>query len=138
MKSFIAFTALLAIASAQLGRPQAAAPRVASDERNAKILRYDNEIGPDGSFSYVLETDNGISAQAQGTPRDFGGNPPIIPVVIQGGFAWSSPDGKPVSISYEADENGYRAFGDAIPTSPPIPAYIARAVEYLTKLQKKK
>ncbi|CAB3221343.1 unnamed protein product [Arctia plantaginis] len=137
MKSFIAFTALLAVASAQLGKPQAA-PRVASDDKDAQILRYDNDIGPDGSFAYVVETNNGISAQAQGTPRDFGGNPPIIPVVIQGAFAWNSPDGKSVAISYEADENGYRPSGDAIPTPPPIPALIAKAIDYVAKLQKKK
>lgn len=53
------------------------------------------------------ETDNGISAQAQGTPRDFGGNPPNVATVIQGSFGWIS-DGKQISISYEADENGYR------------------------------
>lgn len=55
-----------------------------------------------------FETNNGISAQAQGTPRDFGGNPPVVPVVSQGSFAWTSPEGQPIVITYIADENGYQ------------------------------
>lgn len=56
---------------------------------------------------HSFETDNGIAAQAQGTPRDFGGNPPVVPVVSQGAFSWTSPEGVPISITYIADENGY-------------------------------
>lgn len=53
------------------------------------------------------ETDNGIAAQAQGEPRNFGGNPPVVADVAQGSFSWTSPEGKVVSITYVADENGY-------------------------------
>lgn len=61
-------------------------------------------------FGYVwrFEIDNGISSQAQGSPRDFGGNPPIVPVVIQGSYSFVAPDGQQVAISYVADENGYQ------------------------------
>lgn len=54
------------------------------------------------------ETNNGIAAQEQGTPRNLGGNPPAIPVVAQGSYAYTSPEGVPVSITYTADENGFR------------------------------
>lgn len=54
------------------------------------------------------ETDNGIAAQEQGTPKNFGGNPPVIPDVAQGSYSWTSPEGQVISISYIADENGYQ------------------------------
>ncbi|KAF9798822.1 hypothetical protein SFRURICE_020387 [Spodoptera frugiperda] len=118
-------------------KPAAVASRVSSSDQAANVLRYDNVINPDGSYSYALETDNGIAAAAQGTPRDFGGNPPIVPVVSQGSFSWTSPEGQPIVISYVADENGYQPTGDAIPTAPAIPEAILRSLEYLSKVQKK-
>ncbi|XP_026328502.1 larval cuticle protein LCP-22-like [Hyposmocoma kahamanoa] len=103
------------------------------DARNAQILKADSDIGPDGSYNYYYETDNGIAAQAQGTPRNFGGNPPLVPVVAQGSFSWTSPEGVPVAITYVADENGYQPQGAAIPTSPPVPPQILRALEYIAR-----
>lgn len=43
-------------------------------------------------------------------------------------------DGKVYSLKYTADENGYRPVGDFLPTPPPVPEAIARAVEYLKSL----
>lgn len=68
--SQVAFAAVLAVASAQLSafgpfrqelRPSAPAPRpqaavsgrVASSDQAASIIRYDNDVGPDGSYSYA-------------------------------------------------------------------------------------
>ncbi|PZC85399.1 larval cuticle protein LCP-22 [Helicoverpa armigera] len=101
------------------------------DARNAQIVKFGNEANPDGSYAYFYETDNGIAAQEQGTPRNFGGNPPVVPVVAQGSFSWTSPEGEPIAISYVADENGYQPSGNAIPTAPPVPAQIARALAYV-------
>ncbi|KAL4706558.1 hypothetical protein ACJJTC_015756 [Scirpophaga incertulas] len=106
---------------------------VPSSDQAANIVRYDNDANPDGSYKYAFETDNGIAAQAEGTPRDFGGNPPVVPVVSQGSFSWTAPGGEPVSITYVADENGYQPQGAAIPTPPPVPADILRALDYLAK-----
>ncbi|CAH0627166.1 unnamed protein product [Chrysodeixis includens] len=112
--------------------------RAVADARNAQTLKYGNDVNPDGSYSYFFETDNGIAAQAQGTPRNFGGNPPVVPDVAQGSFSWTAPDGTPVVISYVADENGYQPSGNAIPTPPPVPAQIARALEYIARNGQKK
>ncbi|KAL0892187.1 hypothetical protein ABMA27_015375 [Loxostege sticticalis] len=152
MKFAIVFAAVLAVSSAQVfnARPfsssfkaqptysppravAASAPRSSNSDQNANIVKLENDINPDGSFSYAFETDNGIAANAQGTPRDFGGNPPVVPVVIQGAYSFYSPEGEPISISYVADENGYQPQGSAIPTPPPVPPQIARALEYLAK-----
>lgn len=40
-------------------------------------------------------------------------------------------DGKSFSLTYTADENGYRPVGAHLPTPPPIPPAIARALRYL-------
>ncbi|KAF9798820.1 hypothetical protein SFRURICE_020384 [Spodoptera frugiperda] len=115
-----------------------AVARVVADARNAQTLKYGNEVNPDGSYNYFYETDNGIAAQEQGTPRNFGGNPPVAPSVAQGSFSWTSPEGQPIVISYVADENGYQPSGNAIPTAPPVPAQIARALEYIARSAPKK
>ncbi|XP_072940188.1 uncharacterized protein [Epargyreus clarus] len=107
--------------------------RVAADARSAETIKSGYDINPDGSYNYFYETNNGIAAQQQGTPRNFGGNPPLVPDVAQGSFSWVSPEGKTISVTYVADENGYQPQSDALPVAPEIPAQIARALEYIAR-----
>jgi hypothetical protein len=51
--------------------------------------------------------------------------------VVQGAFSYTSPEGYPVKLTYIADENGFRAEGVHLPTSPPIPDAILRALDYI-------
>ncbi|XP_041984401.1 cuticle protein 3-like [Aricia agestis] len=95
-------------------RPQAAF------ERNAGILRLDNENDGD-RYSYAYETENGIVAEESGIATDG--------VRAQGGFSYVGDDGKQYSISYTADENGFQPQGEHLPTPPPIPEEILRALE---------
>ncbi|XP_045764254.1 larval cuticle protein LCP-22-like [Maniola jurtina] len=113
--------------------PAVTAARVAADARSAETVKYGNEISPDGAYNYFFETNNGIAAQAEGVPRNFGGNPPVAPAVAQGSFSWYAPEGQLVALQWVADENGYRAIGDAIPQSPPVPDQIARALAYVAR-----
>ncbi|CAH0727805.1 unnamed protein product, partial [Brenthis ino] len=113
--------------------PVLAIAKIASDDRHAETVKYENEINPDGSYNYFYETNNGITAQAQGVPRNFGGNPPVVPDVAQGSFSWTSPEGETIAITYIADENGYQPLGKAIPQPPPIPDQIARALDYIAR-----
>jgi hypothetical protein len=48
--------------------------------------------------------------------------------VVQGRFSYPAPDGTPITIEYTADENGFHAQGAHIPTPPPIPEAIRRAL----------
>ncbi|XP_061388211.1 endocuticle structural glycoprotein SgAbd-3-like [Musca vetustissima] len=50
---------------------------------------------------------------------------------IQGRFAFISDDGEEYSISYTADENGYRPVGAHLPTPPPIPESVLKTLKYL-------
>lgn len=43
-------------------------------------------------------------------------------------------DGQTYSLSYTADENGFQPKADYIPTPPPVPEAIARALAYLATL----
>lgn len=70
------------------------------------------------------ETENGISAQQQGGLKQNGndvGNSAI------GSYSYTAPDGTPIQTRYVADENGYRAEGNAI---PPTPQSVLRALEW--------
>lgn len=46
-----------------------------------------------------------------------------------GSFSYTSPDGQQIQIQYSADERGFVPQGDHLPTSPPIPEEIQRAIE---------
>ncbi|KAF7266371.1 endocuticle structural glycoprotein SgAbd-4-like [Rhynchophorus ferrugineus] len=91
------------------------------------ILRSDSDISPDGSYHYSYETENGIAAQEQGVLKSL---PEGAGTAAQGSYQYISPEGIPVSVQYVADENGFQPQSDILPTPPPIPSYILRALEY--------
>ncbi|XP_076271489.1 larval cuticle protein LCP-17-like [Rhynchophorus ferrugineus] len=91
------------------------------------ILRSDSDISPDGSYHYSYETENGIAAQERGSLKSL---PEGAGTAAQGSYQYISPEGVPVSVQYVADENGFQPQSDILPTPPPIPSYILRALEY--------
>lgn len=90
------------------------------DESHAEVLSRSDDVRADG-FEAKLETDNHISETRSG---DEHGN-------IHGDFGWISPEGEEVKLSYVANENGYQPSGSILPTPPPVPVEIQRALEYL-------
>lgn len=121
------------------------------NEINAKILHQDQVINPDGSYQFSFETDNGIVRSEKSTPTE-----------VTGSYSYIE-NGVPIQVTYIADENGFRAIvseneipisikstktvidfifslhfqGDHLPTPPPTPPHILRALEFLAKLPKK-
>lgn len=89
-------------------------------DANAQILRQNSDVTAEG-FSYDFETSNGIRADASGVATNG--------VQSQGSFAYKGDDGQDYSITYTADENGYQPQGAHLPTPPPIPEEIARALQ---------
>ncbi|KAH9627594.1 hypothetical protein HF086_010746 [Spodoptera exigua] len=94
------------------------------------IIKQSQEVGFDGSYQYNYETGNGIAAQEQGYLKNAGVKDAEAQVA-QGSFTYTSPEGIPISVSYIADENGFQPQGAHLPTPPPIPEAIARALQYI-------
>ncbi|XP_002063378.3 pupal cuticle protein Edg-78E [Drosophila willistoni] len=85
------------------------------DDAHAHVDKaYKKEDGH-GHFSYGYEITNGIGADESGDEHQ-----------VKGEFHFVSKEGKPIKITYTADENGYHPQGDLLPTPPPIPEAILR------------
>lgn len=85
-----------------------------------------NENDGDGNYRFSYETGNGIKAQEEGTVKNKG-SANEIPSVM-GSYTYTNPEGELVEITYTADENGFVPSGAALPTPPPIPEAIAKAL----------
>jgi hypothetical protein len=79
------------------------------------------------AYSSSYETGNGIVAQEQGYLKNAG-QKDLEAQVATGSFSYTGPDGVLYTVTYTADENGFRAEGAHLPTPPPIPEAIARAL----------
>ncbi|XP_039964256.1 larval cuticle protein 4 [Bactrocera tryoni] len=90
-------------------------------EADSTITRYASELNIDGSYSFDIAQSNGAEHREDGVGGQY----------AQGYFRHYSPEGKFVQIIYVADENGYQPQSDALPTPPPVPAHIQRAIEYI-------
>ncbi|CAH0558100.1 unnamed protein product [Brassicogethes aeneus] len=91
---------------------------------NVPIVRIFNDIKPDGSYNYAYETGNHIYAEEAGYLKD----PDTI--LAQGQYQYTSPEGQTIRLAYTADENGFRPQGGHLPTPPPIPELILRALQW--------
>ncbi|KAJ8717019.1 hypothetical protein PYW08_005418 [Mythimna loreyi] len=89
-------------------------------ERNAAILRQDNSNDGE-TYAYTYETENGIYGEESGVATNG--------VQAQGGYSYTGDDGKVYSVRYTADENGFQPQGDHLPTAPPVPEEILKALE---------
>nr|XP_049704271.1 endocuticle structural glycoprotein ABD-4-like [Helicoverpa armigera] len=99
-------------------------------QKDDQIVRQDFE-GPndDGSYRWALQTSGGIFHEQKGSLQpDSAGEPSLL---VQGQYQYTAPDGQIINVLYTAGENGFVAQGDHIPTPPPIPPAIQRALDYL-------
>ncbi|KAI4465718.1 cuticle protein [Holotrichia oblita] len=118
------FASAIALAAA------ASLPTPAPPGKHVAILKQVSEIDPEGSYQYSFEAENGISVEEAGHTSANAENA----VVASGNFKYTGPDGVPYSVQYVADENGFQpqaAHLPVAPTPPPIPAYIARALDWI-------
>ncbi|KAL4718019.1 hypothetical protein ACJJTC_011368, partial [Scirpophaga incertulas] len=91
-----------------------------SGEKSAAVLHQDLDID-EHNYRYSYETENGIKAEEQGQTLEG--------TRTSGAYSYTGDDGQVYTVSYLADENGFRAEGAHIPTAPPIPEAIARSLE---------
>ena len=76
-------------------------------------------------YSFSYETENGISVSESGVQKQIGDKPEEAGTVSQGKFSY--PEGSVTyTINWVADENGFQAKGDHLPTPPPMPAHVVK------------
>lgn len=98
-----------------------------SADKHAPIISSDDHRGKDGSYVYKYETGNGISAHEQGYVKNAGSKEHETQVA-EGYYSYIGKDGKKIEVHYSADENGFRAHGDHLPTPPPVPKEIQESL----------
>ncbi|XP_017785733.1 PREDICTED: endocuticle structural glycoprotein SgAbd-2-like, partial [Nicrophorus vespilloides] len=96
-------------------------------KKQIPILKQDFEQHHEG-YQFSYETGNGISRQEQGYIKNKGDKKHET-LVQQGSITYHDEHGHPITLTYIADEHGFQPQGSHLPTPPPIPAEIAKALE---------
>ncbi|XP_018302770.1 larval cuticle protein 8 [Mycetomoellerius zeteki] len=86
---------------------------------------------PDGSYNYNYETGNGIHVQEEGHLNNVGTDNEALEA--HGSFSFTDADGQTYQISYVANENGFQPEGAHLPTVPPVPPQILKALQYIAE-----
>lgn len=90
-------------------------------DAQAEVRSLSSNVNDDGSYNYQFETTNGIAQHESGIGGQY----------ASGQSAYYSPEGQLIQLTYVADANGFQPQGAHLPTPPPIPSQIARALEYI-------
>ncbi|XP_015517804.1 cuticular protein 17 [Neodiprion pinetum] len=97
-----------------------------------KVISAEHNLGDNkGHYSFNYETEGGILQKEVGS-RKYAGTSDETQL-IQGSVQYNAPDGTPISLSWTADEFGTQVAGAHLPTPPPIPIAIQRALEWIAK-----
>ncbi|CAB3379170.1 Hypothetical predicted protein [Cloeon dipterum] len=131
MQKLVLFLALFAVAYVH-----------AQEDKDAVILNSEQD-GPhfDGQYKYGFDTSNNIKVSEtvsyRTNPQRSNDEDALIKDV-GGRYSYTDPkSGQTFTVTYTANENGYQAVGDHLPTSPPVPAIILRALEFTRSQQAK-
>ncbi|CAG9127088.1 hypothetical protein JYU34_016413 [Plutella xylostella] len=113
----------------------AAAPQKPGGDQVVAIIKQDFDQQVDGSYRYSFEAENGIKAEETGTLKKASGPDASDVIIAQGAYSYTAPDGTQISLNYIADdEGGFKPEGAHLPTPPPIPPAIQKALDYLATL----
>ncbi|XP_062706254.1 larval cuticle protein LCP-30-like isoform X2 [Aedes albopictus] len=88
------------------------------------------EMNEDG-YSYRFLTENQIQVAETGRIENRGSDNEVLRT--NGFYEFVGDDGVRYRVDYVADENGFQAQGDHLPTPPPIPEEIVRALQQLSQ-----
>ena len=86
-------------------------------------------------FIISFASEDGINLSASGNQKQVGPKPEDVGTVSRGSYSYTAPDGTPVALSWIADENGFQAKGDHLPTPPPLPPMPDHVVKLLADLR---
>ena len=76
--------------------------------------------------SYSYESANGIKVEEAGEQKQVGEKPEEKGTVSKGSYSYTSPEGTVITVNWVADENGFQATGDHLPTPPPMPEHVVK------------
>eukprot|EP00095_Tigriopus_kingsejongensis_P011769 snap_masked-scaffold119_size336447-processed-gene-0.2 protein:Tk11769 transcript:snap_masked-scaffold119_size336447-processed-gene-0.2-mRNA-1 annotation:"---NA---" len=124
-EGFLAVLAL-AVASVSGGRIvrdsgyQPAGGRAAQPAQPIAIVRsvYNAPSAESQNYDFSFETENGIQQEASGEMKTVDN---VEVMVMRGSYTYIDADGQDVTVSWVADENGYRAESAILPIAPEIP-----------------
>jgi len=115
MKSLMLVAVMLAVA--------AAAP-----QSEVEIVKQEQEHDTESqSYKFSFEAENGIRVEESGELKQIGEG---SGTVSRGSYSYPG-DGVTYSVRWTADENGFLAEGDHLPTPPPLPAHVVRLLDDL-------
>jgi len=90
------------------------------------IVSSRSEMNLDGSYSFAFETEDGVKVEESGSQKQVGETAEDVGTVSQGSYSYTGPDGVVVTVNWVADENGFQATGDHLPTPPPMPEHVVK------------
>merc|ERR1712071_12827 len=117
MKSMILIAVFLAVAAADPA-PQESQPILI-------LKQSQNHDTEKQEYSFSYEAENGISVSESGVQKQIGATPEESGTVSQGTYSYPE-EGVTYTITWVADENGFQATGDHLPTPPPMPAHVVK------------
>merc|ERR1711872_220602 len=120
MKSMILLSVFLAVAAAAPQETKVILIKSQTQNRDTEKQEY--------SFSY--ETENGISVSESGVQKQIGDKPEEAGTVSQGKYSYPE-DSVTYTVTWVADENGFQAKGDHLPTPPPMPEHVVKLLNDL-------
>ncbi|CAD0198301.1 unnamed protein product [Chrysodeixis includens] len=94
-----------------------AAPAVEVVYEPVKITESKFVQEPEGSYNYDFKSEDGISRQETGVVKEYldAENKPQKVIIVRGSYTYYTEEGKPVTVTYYADETGFHAESDVIP-----------------------
>jgi len=91
------------------------------------IVRHSHVSDHAGKYQLDVETGHGIVQSENGQLKEL--NLSEGPVGVKtGSYSYTGPDGKQYTVNWVADEHGFRATGDHLPTPPPVPEAIQKSL----------
>merc|ERR1712127_422349 len=72
------------------------------------ILKSERVMNDDGSYAFSYESADGISRTETGEQKQIGDKPEDSGSTAQGTISRKAPNGKTVTMTFTADENGYQ------------------------------
>lgn len=85
---------------------------------------------------HSYETGNNIISEEEGYVKNLGPDPDkegenLNAQVQQGSYSYTAPDGTLIEVSYIADETGFHATGNHLPTPPPVSDEVQKGLDII-------